>query len=75
MDDAVPGSTPTIRPEQLTPEMVLRLRGLTSRQAEAALQIGRGFRVRVIAERLQVSPSTAKSLLSQARAKLGCRDA
>lgn len=56
----------------LSPENWLRQQGLTPREAQTALLVGRGFREREIAEQLQVTPGTAKSYVAQAREKLGC---
>ncbi|HZO30701.1 MAG TPA: helix-turn-helix transcriptional regulator [Chloroflexota bacterium] len=58
----------------LSPSSRLRLIGLTPRESEIALLVGRGFLVREIAEQIQVSEGTVKTLLARARAKLTCRN-
>lgn len=55
-----------------TPNMRLRLAGLTPREVEATLLAARGLRVNQIAQEMQVTAGTIKSLLARARDKLGC---
>lgn len=58
--------------QSISPEGWLRLRGLTPRQAEAALLSARGLTTREVAQALQVSEGTAKAHLARARERLGC---
>ncbi len=58
----------------LTPGMWLRLRGLSPREAEAALLAAHGLRMREVADQMQVSEGTVKTELARAREKLGCGD-
>lgn len=57
----------------LPPEKRLRLEGLSQREAEAALLVGKGLLVRDVAMTMQVSQGTAKTLIKRSREKLGCR--
>ncbi len=57
----------------LTTEERLRLKGLTRREAEAALFAGRGLLMREIAGEMGVSEGTVKTLIKRGREKLGCR--
>ena len=62
-------------PGKPTPLLRLRYLGLTPREAEIALLVGRGFHQSEVAEHLHVTTGTVKKLLARGREKLGCRDA
>ncbi|MFC3999446.1 response regulator [Nocardiopsis sediminis] len=56
------------------PEQVVRLDGLTEREREVLALVGAGLSNTEIAERLVVSPATAKTHVSRAMVKLQVRD-
>ncbi|MFC4564707.1 response regulator [Nocardiopsis mangrovi] len=56
------------------PEQVVRLDGLTEREREVLALVGAGLSNAEIAERLVVSPATAKTHVSRAMVKLRVRD-
>jgi DNA-binding CsgD family transcriptional regulator len=59
---------------ELSPAQRLQLEGLTAREAEVVLLVGRGLLQREIAARLMVARGTVKTLIDRARLKLGCDD-
>jgi DNA-binding CsgD family transcriptional regulator len=60
--------------QDLRPDAARRLAGLTAREAEAVKLVALGLSNHEIAERLVISPLTAKTHITRALAKLDVRD-